>query len=246
MASLKADDKLIVVRHQPGLQRKLRLMVITALVVVAAVAYSLGTGVANYQHEEALAQLDRLAEHHQVLQDEKRSLQQQVTNLESGRAIDDQAKQQIQATIANLKTELAASQKDLAFYRNIMAPSDNARGLQVQSSELSSTPQQGRYAYKIVLAQVADNKSYVTGVVAVNLIGMRDGKKELLPLRDVSERSDLGIKFRFRYFQNISGELVLPEGFKPEGLQVVAQSKGKKASRVEQSFAWSKIVTKNS
>lgn len=123
-----------------------------------------------------------------------------------------------------------------------MAPSDNARGLQVQSAELKAMSDKQRYAYKIVLAQVADNKSYVSGVVAVNLIGMRDDKQEVIPLRDVSELEDLGIKFRFRYFQNIAGELVLPDAFEPAQIQVVAQSKGKKSSRIEQSFEWQSLL----
>jgi len=35
---------------------------------------------------------------------------------------------------------------------------------------------------------------------------------------------------------------VIPEGFIPEHIQVVAQSKGKKASRIEQSFAWKQLL----
>lgn len=243
MARLQAQDKLIVVKHQPGLQRKRRLALVTAVVVAAALGYLSGAGLFNYKHEQALDSLNRLSSEHRGLQQETQALRQQVANLESGRAIDDLAKQQIQDTISGLKADLSASQKDLSFYRNIMAPSDNARGLQVQSAELKAMAENRRYAYKIVLAQVADNKSYVSGLVAVNLIGMQGDKQEVVPLRDVTELKELGIKFRFRYFQNISGELVLPQDFTPERIQVVAQSKGKKASRIEESFEWQQMLS---
>ena len=83
-------------------------------------------------------------------------------------------------------------------------------------------------------------------MVAVNLIGKKKGAQEVIALRDISDRKELGIKFKFRYFQNIEGELVLPEGFEPSALQVVAQSKGKKASRIEQSYEWSTVLVKSS
>lgn len=242
MARSKAQERLVLVKHQPGKARKRIVYTVFAVVMAAALGYSSSSLMSRHALDTAVASLDRLSEEHRKLIAEEAQLRQTVANLESGRAIDDLAKQQIQDTIAGLRDDLASLEKDLAFYRNIMAPSDNARGLQVQSAELKAMSDKQRYAYKIVLAQVADNKSYVSGVVAVNLIGMRDDKQEVIPLRDVSELEDLGIKFRFRYFQNIAGELVLPEAFEPAQIQVVAQSKGKKSSRIEQSFEWQSLL----
>jgi hypothetical protein len=72
-------------------------------------------------------------------------------------------------------------------------------------------------------------------------------EEKVLALRDISEQQTaLGIKFRFKYFQDITGDLLVPEGFKPTSIQVVAQSKGKKASRLEQSFEWQKLIDQKS
>ena len=57
-----------------------------------------------------------------------------------------------------------------------------------------------------------------------------------------SESSDPrtgSIRFRFRYFQNIDGELTLPDGFEPEEIIVVAQSSGRNAQKLERRFAYS-------
>jgi len=243
MAKYRADDKLIVVKHQPGVRRKQRL----AMAMVATVAFAVGYVVGNYEikirHDRVVFRLDQLSSNYQEARANELSLRQQVANLESGRAIDDLAKQEIKDTIQGLKTSVSQLKKDVSFYKNIMAPSDNAKGLQLQSVEINPAPGSNRFAYKIVLTQVADNKAYVSGVVAVNIIGVQNEAQEVLPLRDISEVEDLGIKFRFRYFQDITGELVLPEGFEPERLQVVAQSKGKRASRLEQSFVWGNLIT---
>lgn len=243
MARFQANDKLILVKHVPGVKRRRMILTILAVLVTAVLAYLLGYAVAGASLDRAIDSLERLSSEHQVLKKQEQQLRQTVVNLESGRAIDAQAKQQIQETISGLKDTVARLEKDVSFYKNIMAPSDNAKGLQVQNAEIEETSEDRRYAYKIVLAQVADNKNYVSGVVAVNLIGNTDGVQDVIPLRDISEREDLGIKFRFRYFQNIEGELTLPENFVPLSIQVVAQSKGKRASRIEQSFDWSALTT---
>ena len=154
---------------------------------------------------------------------------------------------QFQNTIKDYKSELSQLEKDVSFYQNIMAPSDNARGLQVQNVDIQAGSVSKRFSYKIVLAQVADNKAYVNGVVAVNFIGMRGDKKEIIPLRNLSDQQvELGIKFKFKYFQDIEGDLVIPDGFIPESIQVVAQSKGKNASRLEQSFEWKQLLEQKS
>mgnify|MGYP000529990407 FL=1 len=244
MANRKAQDKLIVVKHKPGIKRKRRLVFITGVVVIGAVSFLLGDYQSRYKHARVLEKLNQLAGDYAMLQDSETYLRQQVANLESGREIDELAKQGIQETIREFKAKVSQLETDVSFYQNIMAPSDNARGLQVQKVEIKAGSVDKRFAYKIVLAQVADNKAYVKGVVAVNLIGMRGDKKEIIPLRDISEQKDLGIKFKFKYFQDISGELVLPEGLVPESIQVVAQTKGKKASRLEQSFEWETLINK--
>jgi hypothetical protein len=61
-----------------------------------------------------------------------------------------------------------------------------------------------------------------------------------IPLKDVSsDVDDLSVRFRFRFFQNVAGQLQLPEDFEPEKVQVILQSTGRKAMRIEQEFDWS-------
>ncbi|MFT5716171.1 MAG: cell division protein FtsB [Oleiphilaceae bacterium] len=244
MVNRKAQDKLIVVKHKPGIKRKRRLMFITGLVVMGAACFWLGEFQSRYLHQQTLAKLDALSIEYRAIKESDASLRQQVANLESGRAIDGLAKQEIQEIIRSHKAEISQLETDVSFYQQIMAPSNNVKGLQVQKVELKAATVKNHFAYKIVLAQVADNKAYVKGLVAVNLIGMEGDKKKIIPLRDISEQEALGIKFKFKYFQEFSGELVIPDGLVPENIQVVAQSKGKKASRIEQSFEWKTLTKK--
>lgn len=238
-----ANDRLIVVKHKPGIKRKRRLFFITGVVIMGAVSFLLGNYQIRQQHEKVVQQLDRLSEEYALLQKSEASFRQQVLNLESGRNIDNVAQQEIQGTIKEYKETIEQLKKDVSFYQSIMAPSENIKGLQVQNVDLQKTNDDKRFSYKIVLAQVADNKRYISGLVAINVVGMKDGAKLILPLRDVSEdQSSLGIKFKFKYFQDITGELILPSDFVPESIQVVAQADGKKASKLERSYIWRDLI----
>jgi len=247
MVKGKAEQKLIVVQHQPGIKRKRRLVFITGVIVIGAISFLLGDFQIRHRFDQVNNQLDALSAKFVELQEGEAILRQQVANLTSGREIDNLAKLDIQNTIKDFKSQVSQLEKDVSFYQNIMAPSDNARGLQVQKVDISAGSVSNRFNYKIVLAQVGDNKAYVNGVVAVNFIGMRGDKKEIIPLRNLSDQQvELGIKFKFKYFQDIEGDLVIPDGFIPESIQIVAQSKGKNASRLEQSFEWKQLLEQKS
>ncbi|HEY9120837.1 MAG TPA: DUF6776 family protein, partial [Marinobacter sp.] len=74
-------------------------------------------------------------------------------------------------------------------------------------------------------------------------IGMRNEEKEVIALRDLSDDiDDLGVRFRFRYFQDIEGLLRLPDGFEPLELQVVARAEGSKSSQAERTFDWDELT----
>lgn len=167
---------------------------------------------------------------------------QQQISLERGRAIDEQALNQTRQSIVALETRNAQLRSDLGFYKKIMAPASVAKGLQIDRLSIDRNPE-GGFDFRLVLTQVGNNKRYQSGVVAVNLVGRSGGSAEGIPLRDVSPKTDdLGIKFRFRYFQDINGSLTLPDGFEPLEVQVVAQLGGKEIVQAERTFLWGKLV----
>jgi len=236
--SLKSKEKLIVVPYQPGKRARQSLFFIISSIAIAVVGFFAGESRLSYQYDAVAEERDNLLLELQRIRKSETGFRQSVANLERGRAIDSQAQQDVQATIKGLEQEASQLKADVTFYKNILAPADNTKGLQIQKMEISATSDSNRYAYKIVLTQVANNKRYINGVVAVNFIGSINGKKEILPLRDISEVKELGVKFKFRYFQDIAGELTIPNNFTPEKIQVVAQARGKKNTRVEHTFDW--------
>lgn len=239
----KPAEEYVVVRHRPGYRAR-RVLILAILVLLAAAGgYTAGLAQGGFRFTSAEASKEQLEKEVAQLNASYREARQQLVNLERGKLIDEQALNQARKMIVDLETRVGALQSDLTFYKNIMAPSETSKGLQVDRFSLANQRQPDTYRFKLVLIQVGNNKSYISGVVAVNVIGMRGSEKEIIALRDLSQEiKDLGVKFRFRYFQDVEGELVLPDGFEPLEVQVVAQASGRKSSQAERTFNWTELT----
>lgn len=239
----KPAEEYVVIRHRPGYRLRRTAILLVFTVVAAIVGYATGLAQSGFRFSSAEESNQVLENEVEKLRDDYRKARQQLINLERGRAIDEQALNQARKTIVDLETRIGSLQSDLTFYKNIMAPSETSKGLQVDSFTLVRARNNDSYDFKLVLTQVGNNKSYISGVVAVNVIGLRDEEKEVIALRDLSEDiADLGVKFRFRYFQDVEGSLELPEEFEPLEIQVVAQAEGKKSSQAERTFNWDDLT----
>jgi hypothetical protein len=138
-----------------------------------------------------------------------------------------------------LRETISQLQEDVLFYKQIMSPENNETGLMIGQLDLESTEEQGRIRYRLELRQVGNNDNIVSGYTNVNILGSQDRQEISIPLRSLAEDEDqLDIKLQFRYFQNIQGELVLPEGFEPLGVQILAVDESNDGKTVQKSFAW--------
>lgn len=241
--SRKPAEEYVVIRHRPGYRLRRTLILLAFSITAAVVGYAAGMAQGGFRFSVAEESRDRLEEQVEQLREQNREASQQLVNLDRGRTIDAEALNQARRTIVELETQIASLKADLTFYKNIMAPSETSKGLQVDRLTMQQERQDDTYGFKLVLTQIGDNKSYISGVVAVNVIGMRNEEKEVIALRDLSDDiDDLGVRFRYRYFQDIEGLLRLPDGFEPLEVQVVARAEGNKSSRAERTFDWDELT----
>ncbi|MBR9872418.1 MAG: hypothetical protein GYB26_14885 [Gammaproteobacteria bacterium] len=239
----KPSEEYVVIRHRRGYRLRRTLILLGFTIVAAISGYMAGMAQGGFRFTSAEETKDMLVNEVDGLREQYRSARQNMINLERGRAIDEQALRDARNAIVELETRISELEADLTFYRNIMAPTEVSKGLQVDSFTLVPGRDDGSYSFKIVLTQVGNNNRYLSGLVAVNVIGHIDGEKQVIALRDLSEEiDDLGVKFKFRYFQDIEGSLSLPEKFEPLEIQVVAQAGGRKAAQAESTFDWEQLT----
>mgnify|MGYP006091208167 CR=1 FL=1 len=241
MAVVKGSkqDRLSLIRYDPWHRfwRSVYFLLFTALV---AVGCFFGGQYASFAQVNALSgDRDQLQVQIIAADQEIRGFRQRVGVLEKGGEVDRQASEGIRQTVKELKVQIATLEEEVSFYKGIMAPSGQDKGLRISKIDIQPFDQPNTFRYSIMMTQVADNTSYIKGLAAVNFVGLEDGKRKIIPLRELDEKVDeLGLKFSFRYFQEVGGEISVPASFKIEQVQVVLQSSGSKAQRVEETIEW--------
>lgn len=112
---------------------------------------------------------------------------------------------------------------ELAFYQQVMAPELNEQGFLIDGFNVEPALSDNSYRFELVLMQQNKTKNTLKGSLQVTLIGSENGKAKQYAIDSMlSDQEQKNLSFGFKYFQVISGELRLPEGFQPEQVSVHA------------------------
>jgi hypothetical protein len=210
-----------------------------AFVVGGYLTFEFGRIQADYNIVDAAQERQDDENHINELQKQIGTLNQEIALLETHRDIDQEAYKDVEKSLANLQQKIQDQRDAIAFYRGIISPADGQRGLRVQDLRLSKGKEQRQYYIRLVLVQVMQHDRSVKGEVNFSLEGAQDGVattyklKQLIPADETSSWP-----FSFRYFQNFDRQLILPEGFLPEKINIEVMSRTKSIASVKQSFLW--------
>ena len=231
--------KMMVVPYRPWRKAGLRLGLLAFILAAGAGFYFYGysqgvllNGDAQVERDQLLIQVDDMTAQMDILR-------QDIVNSEQASDVDRQALEEVQGTLMNLRESIAQLEEDVLFYKQIMSPENNEKGLMIGQLDLFNTVEANRIRYRLELRQAGSNDNLVAGYANVNILGTQDRQEISIPLRSLAvEESQLDIKLQFRYFQNIQGDMVLPDEFEPLGVQIVAVDEGDNEKTVQKSFAW--------
>ncbi len=215
-------------------------MALGALLVLLLVwgIYEFGRYRGGHDAIAAAEEVERLEQKIAEQQQQQTQMREQYTILERSGQIEKQAYKQLEGAVAGLQDELQELKGELAFYRGIVSPKDAAKGLRIQSFELSAGEQPRHYRYKIVLTQVLNNGTVARGDVQFELEGVHQGERKSYTLDQLSDSSAKGPAFKFKYFQILEGDLTVPEEFEPMKVSLTVRPKGKKLKKLTQAFDW--------
>lgn len=215
-----------VVPHRP-----LRDLSLRAGVALAFVAVLAGSYLQRQWHSSQLA--DDLTEARAALaqaQTAETQLRQQLANMEMGAEVDRQSSQDVRTEISALKEQVQLQQQQLSFYRSLMNPAEGKQGLAIGELEYTRGAEPLRYHYSLKVLQLAnlDQISDFEGDWHLKLVGKQEGQWRGLELKDLTPGYDPAVsKLKFKYYQTLSGDIVLPEGFEPEYTELEARAPGK-------------------
>lgn len=216
-----------------------RAAIVLATVVGGYLLFEFGRLQADYNIIDAVSERHAYEAVIQDLEEQIVALKQEVALQETHRDIDREAYQVVEAKFSELERKIQEQSDAIAFYRGIVSPKDGSRGLRVQDLRLSRGNEERHYNLQVVLVQVMQHDRTVKGVVDFSVDGVQDGEATSYPLSQLlPEDGDSNWAFAFRYFQDFDRELILPDGFIPEKINIEVISTTKSISSVKQSFDW--------
>ena len=229
--------QLKVKHHNPW---KTRVFILLGLLAIGVGGWSLfdyGRYQAGYDSAEYDLEQLRLVALVDELQDEIEKLREQKAQLERAAQIERQAYNELDTNLKLLQGEILELKEELAFYRGIVSPRDASRGLRLQRFSLEPNGLRS-YRYTVVLTQVLKNDSLASGRVKFLIDGLQGNESKTLDLAALSENSVKELDYRFKYFQNLEGDLVLPKGFKPMRATAQILPGGQQEDMIEKTIDW--------
>lgn len=220
------------------------------LVVLAALAILMaGAAYALYWYYSDAKPLsgdaENLAELRQqvgFLQKENERLKLDLAKAERSVAIDKEAGGLLQETILQREEEIKKLEEELTFYKSIVDPENQQKGLSIRQFALEATGTERQYKFRLVAAQSGGKRS-VSGKVVIRIQGRQEDAITTLSWREISAGKGGEPKFRFQYFEKLDGVFQLPEDFKPEHILVKLNPQSSKLEASQQSFSWEAALT---
>lgn len=230
---------LVVKAHQPRKTLLITVLVLAAVIVLSYALYEYGRFSAGYDSIEAGEEHTVLLGHVAELEETIDNLREQKAVLERAAQIERKAYDELDTTLKVLQAEILELKGELAFYRGIVSPRDAAHGLHLQRFRVEPSGKTNGYQFKVILTQVLKNDRSAAGIIRIKIIGVQGDQTRVLDLSQVTEKAVKELKYRFRYFQSLEGELVLPSGFTPQRVTVSVVPKDRSRKEpFEKTFDW--------
>mgnify|MGYP001061697098 CR=1 FL=1 len=230
--------RLVVRYHSPWRRRiVLAATAVGALVLLYGI-YEWGRFEGGYNKFAEVQRRRELMAKIEALEEANAKLRAEVAAAELAREVDRKTYADIEKTLAELQAQVLKQREELTFYRGIVSPEDGIGGLRIQRFQVLSGGVDNHYRLRLVLVQSMRQDSVVSGSVSMQIEGIRDNRPVQLTLAEVGgdTRSDGQVAFRFRYFQNLEQQVVLPPDFEPTAVNVEVRSA--RLPPVRESFPW--------
>ncbi len=175
------------------------------------------------------------------LEEERDALRRELTMVKQAAEIDRESIVSIRDQIKQHQDERLKMEEELAFLRGIVSTDSKKQALRVQNFKLEPGLEDGQYLYRFSVTQVINSGIIAKGVIEMRVEGLLNGRSATLSLAQVSPEKLDRIKMRFRFFQNVEGKLMLPEGFEPASIEIDVKPSSDKLQPVQESYNWSPI-----
>ncbi len=163
------------------------------------------------------------------------ALRQHQATLARSDQISRAANYQVQQELAARDEQIADLKANLAFYERLAGATRKPKGLTVHSAEFAAEAA-GTWRYQLMLTQSLNRGAVSAGTLRFAIEGVQDGKLATIDWDRLHQRQAAPAQpYSFRYFQQLQGSVILPDGFVPQRVRV--SLRGDNVS-LDQAVAW--------
>lgn len=241
MFGKRSIPQLVVRAHDPRRWRVVSGALAVVWLATVVAAWGLGARYAAPRMDDLGSRVGRLETELERTARDLAASQEKLTVVERAEQVSRTANESLQDTLREREEEIAALRADLAFYQRLVGGRAPRVGLQAHEFALRPIGDSGGFAFRLTLTQNLKKAATNEGAVELAVEGVRDKRLQTLTWAElVQDAAAAPLRFAFKYFQRLEGNLMLPEGFTPNRVRIVVQSKA--GDRAEQSFAWDEAL----
>ncbi len=238
------QNQMVVVPHRPWLKPMLVAAFIGAVSLAAMLGVYIGREDATRDQVATTEENQRLRADLARANSDLSSLRSDIAILDRSRMVDQRATEEAQVTINSLRSRLTQLEQDISFYRQVMAPESDDQGLVIGEAVINAGEAANQFSYQFVFRQQGQQDNVLEGQAEITIRGRHLDENVSYSLAQLAtpqldETLEVSpITLRFRYFQNVEGEIYLPEGFQPELIEIAARSLRPIEKAVSMNFNW--------
>ena len=221
-------------------------VLVFALCIAVIASFFVGKYRAKVQWQRAVQDLNVLEEKYSVLLLENIRLKEGLEFEKAKNSRDLQIKRkaydEIAETLASTSKEVASLKENIKFYESIIEGDEKKQGLQIKSVSLHDDGIAGQYRYSVIIVNSRFGKNKSKGKLAIKLEGMQNG--ELRTINIPAGKSGDSASLLFKYFQRVDGMIIVPDGFTPQRMHVIARLTSGKADKKEKWYNWNILLNR--
>lgn len=237
MVNVPPPPRLVVRPYRP--QRRLRLAALIALAWLASLLLVLGL------MQLLQGRIASVVDHSALLEAQAQieTLRQRNAALERSEQVARAANGDLQQTMRDHQEQIAGLRADLAFFSRLTGGDSKREGLNVHGVRVQAAAGGRIYNVTVTLTQNLKSGQIASGRARLEVSGVLAGKLTTLAWNQLAPDQEAnGLAFSFKYFQQIKATVMLPDGFAPNRIRVIADAGGD-MGRADQEFVWSDALT---
>ena len=235
--------------HLPAPNKKAQCLITLFSVLLLISLLIFGLYKKNYWTFKQDVQEQKLEEGEMKLegfQEKFNRLKKELIALSRENSIQQATNKALNRKMLKVEDELAAARKNQLLYDDILSADNLYEGLHIRHFDMrekEDSDERKRYQYTVILSQVRGEKKILEGQYVIRLTGKEKGENKSYNHRELAaDGLEAERKFSLKYYQSLEGDIILPEGFKPEKVTLWIIPKNKKYSTKRKVYQWEPLI----